>query len=84
MVGRQGRPPAVLSTAAAGEWGKMERGRGDPFPALTLDRGGSKRRIGGGGQREAAALGAAARWSSGRLVVGRLRCGEARGWWCWP
>jgi hypothetical protein len=39
MAGRQGRPPAVLSMAAAGEWGKSERGTRGSHPRAHLGLG---------------------------------------------
>jgi hypothetical protein len=62
MAGRQGRPPAVLSTAAAGEWGKMERGTRGSFPRAhlgprRLEEADRRRRTeGGGGARGGGAV----------------------------
>jgi hypothetical protein len=72
---RQGREAGRLGPAsggslqgptAAGDRGKMRRGRGDSIPVLTLSWGGAWEWIGDSGQREVAVLGAAARWSSGK------------------
>jgi hypothetical protein len=53
MAGRQGHPPAVLSMAAAGEWGKLERGTRafHPRAHLRLERREAvdRRRTEGGG-----------------------------------
>jgi hypothetical protein len=39
MAGRQGRPPVVLPMAAAGEWGKSERGTRGSHPRAHLGLG---------------------------------------------
>jgi hypothetical protein len=82
-VGRQGRPPAVLSMAAAGEWGKSERGTRGSLPRTHLgprrleEAVWRRRSEGGGGAKGGGAVGGrgarqcsiGAVWGEGVVVV---------------
>jgi hypothetical protein len=80
MAGRQGRPPVVLSMAAAGEWGKSERGARGSLPRTHLaprrleEAVWRRRSEGGGGAKGGGAVGGrgarqcsiGAVWATGR------------------
>jgi hypothetical protein len=79
-----GQDASVRRRAAAsrgrrrpGAGGKGGGGRGLLIPVLTFGWDGARNRIGGGGQREAAVLGAAARWSLAKSCVSSW-CGVGR------
>jgi hypothetical protein len=87
MAGRQGRPPAVLSTAAAGEWGKLERGTRGSLPRAHLrprrleEADWRRRTEGGGGAKGGSAVGGqgarqcsiGAVWGDGEVVAAFYR-----------